>query len=539
MVEQSSLTLRGKIILLVVILLAAVMTLVSLLFHQMVTATIEEEHGRNALNLAKTVATIPAIREAFATEEPSRIIQPIAEAIRLQTGAEFIVVGNTRGIRYSHPVPNRLGQPMVGGDNDRALLWGESYVSTAIGTLGPSLRGKAPIRDDKGEIIGIVSVGFLMEEISSIQDRYDRRILLITMLGLAVGILGAVVLAWNVKRQILGLEPREIAALFHERNAILESIHEGIIAVDQQGKVTVVNRAAKQMLPGGADFAGRPVTEVLPHTRLLEVLATGESQFDREMIIGKDVAVVNRIPILDGKQVVGAVASFRDKSEIDRLAHELSEVRRYAEALRAQAHEFTNKLYTISGLIQLDRQQEALAYISAISDDHQDLVAFLMKELPDVMIGAIILGKRSRASELGIAFRINRESSLYRIPPHLDRQLLVTIIGNLVENAFDAVTPGQGWVELFVTDIGEDIIIEVEDNGSGVPAEIAGEIFQEGVSSKANHSGIGLALVRRALLQMGGSVTFRERAEGGTLFTVIIPKTETGEKEAAYGDVPA
>lgn len=532
-----SLTLQTKIILLVLTLLSLVMALVSLLFHQMVTATIQEETGRRALTLARAVAQIPEVRAAFALEDPAAVIQPIAERIRQETGAEFVVVGNAQSLRYSHPMPDRLGRPMVGGDNDRALLHGESYTSVATGTLGPSLRGKTPIFSDSGEIIGLVSVGFLLTDIEKIADAYALRIFGTTLLGLAVGVFGAVLLGRSVKREILGLEPYEIAALLHERTAILESIHEGILAVDMQGRITLVNQTAKQILAGGSDVEGQPIVAVLPNTRLMEVLRTGQSHFNREMIIGSELVVVNRIPILSGGRVVGAVASFRIKSEIDRLSRELSEVRRYAEALRAQTHEFTNKLYTISGLIQLERYGEAIEYISEVNHDHQDLIRFLMAEIPDVLVGAILLGKKSRAQELGIDFRINRESSLHRIPPHIDRHLLVTILGNLSENSLEALQsrePAAGrWVEVFITDIGREIILEVEDNGPGIEPAIMDQVFREGFTTKADHSGIGLPLVQRAVRQLGGTLTFASRPGGGLLFTVAIPKAAPAAADPA------
>ncbi|MCS7462673.1 sensor histidine kinase [Paenibacillus doosanensis] len=523
--------LQTKLILIICSLLSLVIVSLGGIFYYITTSVFEDQIGTRALQVAETIALMPEIRKAFGEPNPSEIIQPIAESIREKIGAEYIVVGNREGIRYAHPVADRIGKEMVGGDNGPVLA-GHSIISEAIGSLGPALRGKAPVFDDNGGVIGIISVGFLTENIDRIDDIYQERVEWITLLLLAVGIAGSILIARSVRRSIHGLEPEEIGALYTEKQAILESIREGIIAVNGKGVVTLANRYALQLLqlPEHETISGRHIEEVIPNTRLLEVVRTGQSETDREMLIGDREVVVNRVPIVDRSgQVTGAVSSFRSKSELYRLAEELSQVKRFAESLRAQTHEFSNKLYVISGLIQLESYQEAVELISREVDVHQNFVQFIMREIPDPMIGGLLIGKYNHAQELKLSFEIDRESSFRDIPEQADRNLLVTIIGNLIDNAMEAVLACEGkpdkQVKLFLTDLGDDLIIECEDNGAGIPEEAAGSIYDKGFSTKrGEHRGIGLALVSHAVGKLNGYITFHRNPSGGTLFTVAIPK---------------
>jgi two-component system CitB family sensor kinase len=523
--------LHTKLILIICSFLSMVIISLGSIFYYIMTTTLEDQIGTRALTVAETFANMPDIRHAFQTSDPSKIIQPIAESIREKTDAEYIVVGNREGIRYSHPLPERIGQKMVGGDNG-PVLEGQSIISRAVGSLGPSLRGKTPVFDDHGDVIGIVSVGFLTKDIDTLTAAYQTRIEQISLIVLAVGLIGSVLIARNVRSSIHGLEPKEIGELYTEKQAILQTIREGIIAVNRDGIITMANRYALQLLqlPLSTEITGRHIEDIIPNTRLNEVVRTGEAEFDREMLIGDHDVIVNRVPIVSRKHgVTGAVSSFRSKSELYRLAEELSQVKRFAEALRAQTHEFSNKLYVISGLIQLESYQEAVDLISKESDVHQNWVQFIMHEIPDPMIGGLLIGKFNHAQELKLTFEIDRESSFADIPEEIDRNLLVTIIGNLIDNAMEAVlSSGEQtapYVKLFLTDLGEDLIIECEDCGIGIPDEVANAVFEKGFSTKAGeHRGIGLALVQHAVRKLNGYVTFHKNSESGTIFTVAIPK---------------
>jgi two-component system CitB family sensor kinase len=536
--KKMRVTLQTRMILLITFLIVAIIGAIGAVITTIISDSIEEQVGKRALSVAGIVANMTEVRAAFDKPDPASIIQPIAEQIRKQTEAEYIVVGNRQGIRYSHPLPERIGKEMVGGDNDQALLHGRSYVSKAVGSLGPALRGKVPIRDDAGNVIGVVSVGFLLEDIEEAIASYREKVLMIIACSVLVGIFGAIWLSRRFKRAILGLEPEEIAALFMERNAVIESVREGIVAIDRHGLVTMVNKAATQILelPTGEDVHRKPIREVLPTSKMLEVLETGEHQLDREATLeGKEI-IVNTVPIKMGNKVIGVVSSFRPKSEIDQLTAELSQVKRYADALRAQTHEFHNLLYTISGLLQLGSVQEAIELITTETSAQQELVLFLAKKLPDPLLGALLLGMHNRAKELKVQFQINRDSRLKEIPRSMNRQQIILLLGNLIQNAFEAVTDPRmerKTVECYISDTEREILFEVEDSGPGVDETIRERIFEYGFSTKpGNKRGIGLAKVKHIVEEMGGYILVGKSEWGGALFTVSLPKERRDTYEA-------
>ncbi|PEQ94153.1 histidine kinase [Bacillus sp. AFS006103] len=533
--------LHTKLMLGIFILIILIGGIFEITFKNIMESNLKHEKGTKALSVAQSISNMPEIQKAFSSSDPAAIIQPLAEKIRKQVGAEFIVIGNRNEIRYSHPDPNRIGQKMVGGDNARVFK-GESVISESIGTLGPSLRGKAPIIS-AGKIIGVVSVGYLQTDIEKEVAKIRSKIFITTMIILLGGLLAALLISLNIKRAIFGLEPKEIAWMYQEKHAILESIHEGIIAIDTDGRITVVNETAHKILsvPSDVLLRGRMIDDVLKNTHLYEVVRTGQAEYDRELTISDEVFLVNRIPIFNKKEeVIGAVASFRNKSELSNLMQELSHVKAYAEGLRAQTHEYSNRLYTLLGLIQLGSYKEAIDFISKEVDVTQGFISFLMKEIPDPIIAGFILGKASLSSELKINFTIDRESSFSDVPAEISRDALVTIIGNLVNNAFEAVRENekeQKKVSLFLTDLGKDLIIEIEDNGKGIDTSMGEQIFQAGFSTKSRHSnaGIGLSLVKESIRVLGGNITFSSQEGEGTIFTVAIPKHRGCLNEAELG----
>lgn len=522
---------RLQVMLLVGLLLAGMLLAQGTYLNHRKAEIISQQMGERALAVAKTVASMPQIINAFAIPDPSFIIQPLAERVRHETGARYVVVGNAQSIRYSHPVPERIGQPMVGGDNAQALIHGQFYVSEATGSLGTAMRGKAPIWDEEGNIIGLVSVGFMMDRVAMDVARYNSFGWALVALMICLGFAGAYWLSQHLKKVILGLEPYEIARLAMEKEAILQSIHEGILAVNREGHITLVNQQARRFLNLDDEHVllGQPIREVVPNSRLLEVLRRGEQEFDQEMWLGDHPVVVNRVPILHEGEIEGAVATFRSRREIVDLSHALTQASRDVDMLRAQAHEFSNKLYTISGLLQLERIEEALALIHQETERAQAQMSFLMRNVADAVLSGTLLGKLTRARELGVVLEIDEQSSLSCPLTPTGQEVMMSVVGNLLDNACHAALNGPSKapkVRLFFTDLGEQLLIEVEDSGPGVPAPFAESIFQEGFSTKTGkHQGIGLALVARLCRQHGGAVTLEESELGGACFIAALDRS--------------
>ncbi|MDG5466929.1 sensor histidine kinase [Deltaproteobacteria bacterium IMCC39524] len=521
-------SLKAQMICLVFLLVFSLTLIAGGLYTAMISEVLEDQIGKRALQVSRTVAQLPMVKHQIVKPRPEGKLQALAEQIREEVGAEFIVIGNRDGIRFSHPKPDRLGKKMVGGDNAPALERGESYVSRAVGTLGPSIRGKVPIFDESGGIVGVVSVGYLQENVRVIIHDHQLKVGVLVGVLVVFGILGAVSISNRFKRAIFDLEPEQIARLLTERETIIDSIREGVVAIDRHAKVTVVNRQAIVILGKDSEsqIIGQPIKDVLPGAKLSRILSGGEQRHDQELEVNGTIMLINTVPMIEQDTIIGAVASFRRRDELDILAKQFSQVKEYSEMLRAQTHEYSNKLHTIAGLIQIDHDKEALELISQETAGYQGLIAFLAKAVPFPVLAAFILGKYNHAQELRIEFEIDPDSQLKDVPSELSREKLVTILGNLLDNAFDAALQGehQAKVKLSMTDVSNDLVFEVEDSGAGVPAEKSEQIFERGFTTKQNDRGHGLYLARKALRDLGGQITLSDSDLGGALFSVFIPK---------------
>ncbi len=490
---------------------------------------LKEQIGLRALQTAQSIAHMPIISKELLRNDPEGKIQVLAENIRLKTGATFIVIGDVNNKRFSHPVPERIGQTFVGGDTGPVIKEGKSYVSEAVGTLGRSIRSFVPIFSEDGGIIGFVSVGYLSTSVKkSIADHMNRPLIFIILMTL-FGFMITACITRHLKKITLNLEPAEITNLYLERGAVLETIREGVIATDHKGEIRLANNAAlKYTCFYSAELVGKHIDDVIPCAGLKHALTTGESEFDQERVVNGQELIFNIVPVLKDGSIKGLVASFRRKDELDRISHELSSIQEYSELLRGQTHEYSNKLHTIAGLIQIEAYQEALDLVAHESSGYEDIIRFLNKAVPHPVIAAIVLGKYNRAKELKINFQVDRDSTMIDVPDWIKQEKIVTIVGNLLDNAFEAVleqNKDNRNVLLSFTDLGNDIVFEVEDSGPGVPPDKIEKIFEKGISSKGNtRRGLGLYLVHQRLDELGGLITVSAASHGGTLFSVIIPK---------------
>ena len=258
------------------------------------------------------------------------------------------------------------------------------------------------------------------------------------------GIIGAFLLANNIKNTLLGLEPEEITKLYNEKMGILDAIHEGLVAVDHRGRITLINDSALNILHfenkvNKENIIGQNIEEVIPNTRMINVLETGESEFEEEQRINNTIIMTNRIPIMNRGKVVGAIASFRDKTEVTRMAEELTGVKKMAWSLRAQNHEFMNKLHTISGLIQLEEYDEALQFISDVAKVRNNISNILTENIKDRSLSALLLSKYNKAEECRVKLKIDENSKLTKLPEYMTSEEIVSVVGNLIENSLDEV----------------------------------------------------------------------------------------------------
>ena len=536
---QARLQTRLMLTLIFVVLLQAIIS-GSFTLHY-IKVVLEDRIGDQALQLSRVVSALPQVRQGLINRDVDQI-QPLAESIREETDARFIVVGDLEGIRFSHPIVDRIGKKRVGGDNQRAIEKKESYVSKAVGSLGPSMRGKSPILDDRGEVIGVTSVGYMLDSVGETISGYQKSVIMIVIASLFISVLVGMAISEHFKRILFGLEPEEIARLFEERNATLETVREGIISIDREGIITTFNKTAVETLklPKHQSLTGRDIRQVLPDSDIWTTLESGKPEHDKEVWINGQSLIVNRLPVLVKGQTTGVVSSFRPKGELELLTRQLSHIEQYAETLRSQSHEYANKLHTIAGLIQLDAKDQALELIGQESKGVQELVHLLVDAVPDPIVAGCILGKFNRARELGLELIVDSESHMVDVPEHLPRERLVTLLGNLLDNAFEATrlqlkqnTAGPGTIKLSMSDYGNDLIFEIEDHGEGIPLAEQQRIFEKGVSTKMEDGhGYGLFLVATILQELHGQITLSNLETGGGRVIVYLPKIPGLEENA-------
>ena len=459
-------------------------------------------------------------------------------------GAAFIVIGNEQGIRLVHPIDQRLGKPMRGGDNQKALVLGESYVSIAQGSLGISVRGKAAVKDENGQIIGVVSVGYLLD---SLQDRIEPYLAFLILMALLVVGVNAVISNYASRRfqkAILGFEPEEIGRLYVELDVTMSTLKEGILSIDAQGVLRSINKSACQILSIERQVAlNQRLADVLPGSDLEDLLISGESDHDIELYLNNKRLIANRSPIIVNGTVVGAVSSFRLRDEINELTEQLSQTLEYADLLRSQTHEHRNKLNTISGLVQMGDLESVQQLIGQETAHYQVLIEFLRETVKDPLIAGMLLGKTERAREIGLELKVEEGSRLEALPKWLNSDDVVTILGNLIDNAFDAtmtaiknekhIAYSRRIVEVSISDFGNEIILEVDDSGCGLPHEFSEEsLTDKGVSSKAkSNRGVGLYLIKQLADRYHGQLEMISNKEHGTRMTVYLPKEDIFAKK--------
>ncbi|ABR49117.1 signal transduction histidine kinase regulating citrate/malate metabolism [Alkaliphilus metalliredigens QYMF] len=519
-------------VLVIVIVTISIYTTMYFATRQMVS-NIQREMDTNIMNVAQVLANSAIVIEGIRTGDyEESAIQPFVEKILATTEqVEVIVVADMEGLRYGHNLRERLGQRFVGGDELRVLEHGDSYLSEATGTLGRQIRAFVPVYDlDTHEQLGFVMTANLTQTIRGIRRQRVITIMLVSSIGLFLGIIGAVLLARNIKKILLGLEPEEISKLYLEKQGMLDAIHEGIIAIDENLQITLINDSATKLLgTQNTDVIGKNVLDVFPTSRLPEVLRTGIAEYNREQVINNTFIITNRVPITDGEKIVGAISTFRDKTLITRLAEEVTGVRLVVDALRANTHEFMNKLHVILGLMEIGELQEAKRFIVNVRENQQQIISLVTEKIKDPAIIGLLLGKVSRAKELGITMNISEDSCLEKRKDIINSNTLITIIGNLIENAMDAVSNSREedkTIDISIRESLENIRIEVKDVGVGIEEKDRPYIFDRGFSTKEGSRGIGLALIKEMVENLGGNITVIDHVEKGTKFSIILPKGE-------------
>lgn len=506
------------------ILLLTIGSISLLSFNQMKTM-LKEQVGRNLLNIANSVSMSYLVQNYLAGTNriDEQALNDQIEGIRKKTNVEFIVVMDMKGIRYSHPTKEKIGKKFEGADEIRVLTKGEEYVSEARGSLGISLRAFTPLFKD-GKQIGAVAVGSPINEVyNEIYSKIGNFIPFI-VLGLFLGTIAATLLSSNIKKAIFGLEPEEITLILKEKEAVIESVKEGILAVDKKGIITLFNREAKEILELSEDDIGKHISNLSYESKVSEVLKSGKYYENTEMKVRPGLTILCKYNPLknDKDEVIGMVMNFRDLTEIKKMAEELTGIKKMTWSLRAQNHEFMNKLHTISGMIQLEEYAEALKFISSIAKNRKEISSILTDGIKDVSIASLLFSKYNKAEEARISFKIDPNCKLNELPQYMRDDELGSVIGNVIENSFEEVcSNGSGTVYFKIHEIDDIIKIQIKDNGPGISEEIKKTIYDIGTTTKTGQRGMGMYIVKKIIDEMHGKIEFT--IDNGTLWDITIP----------------
>ncbi|MBO8195323.1 sensor histidine kinase [Streptomyces oryzae] len=525
-------SLAGQLFAMQVVLVAVVVAGCAVFAYVSATSQARDAATHRARVTTQAVADSPSVRAAIRSADPSKRLQPYAEQVRRDTGVTFVTIMNTDGRRWTHPDPGLIGKRFVG--HIGPALKGRTFDETYTGTLGPSVRVVTPVRepggggpDGRGRIIGLVSAGIAVDTIGRQVSAQLTAVLVVAGGALALGAVGTYVINARLRRHTHGMNAAELSRLYDYHQATLHAVREGLLLLDGQGRVALVNDGARLLLGRDAEepLVGRSVTGLGLPPELTEALLAGEERVDEVHLTGERVVVVNSAPV-DGGERRGTVVTLRDHTELRALAGELDSVRGFAEALRSQAHEAANRLHTVVSLIELGRVAEAVRFATEELELAQALTDRVVSAVREPVLAALLLGKAAQAKERGVELALSPDSAVEDMAG-LPARDLVTVLGNLIDNAVEAVSPaGQVTVTVqhTATPAPGVLVLRVADNGPGLPPAAGARLFQRDWTTKPGQGhGIGLALVRQTANRHGGEVEARDLPGGGAEFEVRLP----------------
>ncbi|MDX6240346.1 MAG: two-component system, CitB family, sensor kinase [Kribbellaceae bacterium] len=489
------------------------------------SARFGDTEGRRALAVAERLAVTAGVREAAASNGAPAYkgqAQSVVESGRTFSGSTYVVVAvrDRRVIASTDPLPRTSIRRVQTTEAFLGRSWmGRDEATGAVLAMAPI------INVETRETDGVVAVGrqypSLLDNLAAATPN------LLTYLGIAsaLGVLGSLLLARTVKRQTLGLEPREITGLVEQREALLHGIKEGVLAVDLERRITMVNDEAAHLLGIPLASAGRLLTSVDDTGRLLEIFDGTDAATDRILPLHGRVLTLNRMPVRSHGRHIGWVATLRDRTELLELQRELDLTRKTTDTLRAQAHEFSNRMHIVSGLIELGEYDDVRSYIQRVAADQTDLTTSVTARVADPAVAALLIAKSSQAAERGAAFVLEPTTRLQRLDERLATDVS-TVLGNLVDNALDAAGAGPDpFVAVEVLQLDGAVRMQVRDSGPGVDSGMEQRVFAHGFSTKPSESGdgrgIGLALVRVVCRKRGGDVSVHN--DGGAVFVATLP----------------
>jgi len=522
MTRKRPMKLNTLVTLMVCSVIGSVLLVTFALYFMQVTRATRDGVKDTALAIARTLADSPDVKRGLQHSPENSPIQSVSDAITRRNDLLFAVVTNMQGVRYSHPNNTLLGKRFI-GDDIKPALEGKENVSVNHGVLAEALRVFTPVYDDNHQQIGVVAVGISLNKVDEQISRSRWGAIWTVLFSALMGTLGTWGLVHLLKRILFGLEPYEISALFEQRQAMLQSLKEGVIAVDSQGRVTMINHAARQilLLPASSNDEPRHMPML---ASLRRVSQTGKALQDQEIDCNGRLLLCNTFPVRSQNSVIGAISTFRDKTEVRELMQRMDGMVSYVDALRTHSHEFMNKLHVILGLLHMKRYDKLEEYVIQTAQNYQTDIGAIQHKIKSPVIAGFLLGKINRAKEAGFTLTLADECQVPDTPNTEQVTVLITVLGNLIENALDAMTgQPEGEVGLLMHYQHGWLSCEISDDGPGIdPAQLE-HIFTKGFSTKGENRGVGLFLVRQQLEKLGGEIAVESEPGVFTQFFVQIP----------------
>lgn len=531
-VRKRPMKLSTSVSLMVSAVIATVLLIVHLFYFFQISHVTQEGVKDKALAVARTLADSPEIQRALLLPPDSGIIQPIASAVQESNDLLFVVVTNMEGIRYSHPQAELINQHFIGEDIIPALQ-GRENMAINHGKLAEALRLFTPVYDSQHKQIGVVAIGISLSEVALQINQSRWNIIWAALCGMLVGAIGTFLLVSAAKRILFGLEPYEISTLFEQRQAMLQSMKEGVIAVDDHTQVTLINRAARQLLrETDRQALNIEVDEMVAASgpliaNLRDVLSNGVPRRDEEINFKGRILLCNTMPVRSNGVIIGAICTFRDKTEISQLMQRLDGMVSYVDALRERSHEFMNKLHVILGLLHMKSYGKVEDYILKTANNYQTEIGSLLGKIKSPVIAGFLLSKMNRASDTGNHLLISDDCMLPDNGSEQQVAALITVLGNLIDNALDALGPSaEGEVSVLLHYQNGFLACEVSDDGPGIAPDQLEAIFEKGFSSKGDERGVGLFLVKQQTESLGGKIIVESEPGVYTQFFVQLPWDE-------------
>jgi two-component system, CitB family, sensor kinase len=520
-------SLAGQLLILQLGIVLVVLVAVSAVSVAQGQASFREVQGRRLMSVAERAAATPFVTANLLDPARGAGLAAILDSYRELAGASWALAADTDRRVLAASDPSQVGQPAnLDASN---VLQGRAWEGVITQDGVRAVVAHAPVLDDERRTIGFVAVGANTPGFwDSLEAAAPN---LLTYLGVAsvLGVAGSLLLTRRVKRQTLGLEPRAITRMAEHRDTMLHGIKEGVVGLDPKGRVTLVNDEAMRLLDLPADSVGRTLDDLGVDRRLYEVLTGQTKGQDQIVLLGERVLTLNRAPVASRSRDIGSVTTLRDRTELVSLQRELDVTRTTTDTLRAQAHEFSNQLHTISGLIELEEYAEVVRYVSRLTRSQARLNDKVTSLIDDPSVAALLIAKASQAGERGVELRVSDGTRLERVDERLSADL-TTVVGNLVDNALDAIGHApDGWVAVEIAQDNGHVRVMVRDSGPGVAPELAEEVFEHGFTTKAaanGQRGIGLALIRMVCARRGGQI--RVHNDDGAVFTAELPVSVRG-----------